>query len=157
MQGKVKYILPHAASEIKTQSDQEKYDKGVELNRKIGRIRQKYEKDLESQDVQTSQHATALYFVDRLALRVGNEKTAGEADTVGCTTLRKEHIRFGTENKSKEEGAIELNFMGKDSIRYKRVNNVSRKVYRNMKEFVRGKAKDELIFDEITACAALLF
>ena len=34
------------------------------------------------------QVATALYFVDRLALRVGNEKGKGEGDSVGYCTLK---------------------------------------------------------------------
>jgi len=34
----------------------------------------------------------AAYLIDKLALRVGNEKTEDEADTVGCCSLRKEHI-----------------------------------------------------------------
>ncbi len=34
-----------------------------------------------------------MYFIDKLALRAGNEKDADEsADTVGCCSLRVEHI-----------------------------------------------------------------
>lgn len=37
--------------------------------------------------------AVALYFIDKLALRAGNEKDADEsADTVGCCSLRVEHM-----------------------------------------------------------------
>ena len=32
--------------------------------------------------------ATALYFIDKLALRAGHEKDDDEADTVGCCTLK---------------------------------------------------------------------
>lgn len=35
-----------------------------------------------------SQMATALYFIDKLALRAGHEKDEDEADTVGCCTLK---------------------------------------------------------------------
>ena len=31
---------------------------------------------------------TAAYLIDKLALRVGNEKSEEEADTVGCCSLR---------------------------------------------------------------------
>lgn len=34
------------------------------------------------------QMATALYFIDKLALRAGHEKDEDEADTVGCCTLK---------------------------------------------------------------------
>lgn len=37
--------------------------------------------------------AVALYFIDKLALRAGNEKDTDEsADTVGCCSLRVEHM-----------------------------------------------------------------
>ena len=37
--------------------------------------------------------AVAVYFIDKLALRAGNEKDADEsADTVGCCSLRVEHL-----------------------------------------------------------------
>ena len=47
------------------------------------------------------QRAVALYFIDKLALRAGNEKDEDEADTVGCCSLRVEHIsKFVTNNVS---------------------------------------------------------
>jgi DNA topoisomerase-1 len=46
------------------------------------------------------QTAVALYCLDKLALRVGNEKDLDErADTVGLCSLRKEHITFPEDNK----------------------------------------------------------
>ena len=40
-----------------------------------------------------SSRAVAVYFIDKLALRAGNEKDADEsADTVGCCSLRVEHL-----------------------------------------------------------------
>jgi len=41
------------------------------------------------------QLGTATYLIDRLALRVGNEKSEDEADTVGTCSLRVEHIELG--------------------------------------------------------------
>ena len=44
--------------------------------------------------IKLQQLGVATYFIDRLALRVGNSKDeTAEADTVGCTTLRVEHIK----------------------------------------------------------------
>lgn len=59
-----------------------------------------------------SQLATAMWVIDKLALRVGNEKDEDEADTVGACSLRLEHITF------QEPCAIELDFLGKDSMRH---------------------------------------
>ena len=53
-----------------------------------------------------------MWIIDRLALRVGGEKDEDEADTVGCCSLRVEHIAFPSDNE------IELDFLGKDSMRY---------------------------------------
>ena len=55
-------------------------------------IREINEKSLLSPDIKIRQIATALYFIDKLALRVGNEKGEDASDTVGVTSLRKEHI-----------------------------------------------------------------
>ena len=38
------------------------------------------------------QLGVATFFIDKLALRVGNEKGEDEADTVGCCSLRVEHV-----------------------------------------------------------------
>lgn len=54
----------------------------------VDAIRDMYEKDWESTDVQRQQMGCALYFIDQLALRAGHEKDEDEADTVGCCTLK---------------------------------------------------------------------
>ena len=46
--------------------------------------------------------ATACYLIDALCLRVGDEKDPDEADTVGATTLRPEHITLH------EDGSVEF-------------------------------------------------
>lgn len=54
----------------------------------------------------------------KLALRAGNEKEEGEtADTVGCCSLRVEHITLHEQMDGKEY-VVEFDFLGKDSIRY---------------------------------------
>ena len=60
----------------------------------------------------TRQRATALYFIDKLALRAGNEKGDDVADTVGCCSLRYEHVTLEPPNR------VIFDFLGKDSIRY---------------------------------------
>ena len=45
---------------------------------------------MKGSDKTIRQRSTAVYLIDRLALRVGGEKdTEEEADTVGCCSLRK--------------------------------------------------------------------
>ncbi len=55
-----------------------------------------------------------MYFIDKLALRAGNEKGEDEADTVGCCSLRYEHVTLEPPNH------LIFDFLGKDSIRYVR-------------------------------------
>ena len=69
------------------------------------------------------------YLIDILALRVGNEKSDDEADTVGCCSLRVEHIKFNDDNH------ITLDFLGKDSMRYLNTVKVDSRVYNNLKKF----------------------
>lgn len=57
---------------------------------------------------------------------MGNEKTEDEADTVGCCSLRVEHIIFDGMNH------ITLDFLGKDSIRYFNTVEIEGRVYRNL-------------------------
>lgn len=61
---------------------------------------------------------TVALLSHQLALRAGNEKEEGEtADTVGCCSLRVEHITLHEELDG-QEYVVEFDFLGKDSIRY---------------------------------------
>lgn len=96
------------------------------------------------------QLATATFFIDRLALRVGGEKdTDMEADTVGCTSLRVEHIKFN--NPADEDGIykVTLDFLGKDSVRFLNEIAVPELVYRALQGFSHGKEPSEQVFDRI--------
>ena len=82
------------------------------LKDNVERIREAYTKDLTSKNSLERQLATAMWVIDRLALRVGNEKGEDEADTVGCCSLRVEHIEL------EPPSSIVFDFLGKDSMRY---------------------------------------
>ena len=59
----------------------------------MDKIRDQYRDDWKSKEMKVRQRAVAVYFIDKLALRAGNEKDSDEtADTVGCCSLRVEHI-----------------------------------------------------------------
>ena len=98
---------------------------------------------MDDKDESKRQLGTATYLIDKLALRVGNEKDEDEADTVGCTSLRVEHIKFEENNK------ITLDFLGKDSMRYFNTVEVIEKCYRNLKFFVIGKKETDNLFCKI--------
>lgn len=68
------------------------------------------------QDKSERQLGTAMWLIDVLALRVGGEKGEDEADTVGCCSLRCEHLSFNPDPAVME---IDLEFLGKDSMLFK--------------------------------------
>jgi DNA topoisomerase-1 len=80
-------------------------------------------------------------------MRVGDEKDPDEADTVGATTLRKEHIKLSG-------NAIEFDFLGKDSVRWRetiQAEGQDKQFYNNLKELVSNKNDNQEIFDDITS------
>ena len=115
--GEFKYIFMSAGSSLKGQSDREKFEKARELKKHVAKIRQQVTKGLRGRDRLEIQQNVAVWLIDNLAIRAGNEKdTSEEADTVGCCSLRVEHITLGED----EDGpTIYFKFLGKDSIEYK--------------------------------------
>lgn len=89
------------ASKLKGEKDMMKYEKARELKKHIDRIREEYTADFKSKEMRIRQRAVALYFIDKLALRAGNEKDEDQADTVGCCSLRVEHIILHPEKDGK--------------------------------------------------------
>lgn len=142
---KIKYVWLGAHSDFKAKSDINKFNLAKKLKRKIKTIRETNDKELKSKNLFMRQIATALYFIDNFALRVGNEKGEDETDTVGVTSLRVEHIKL------LDNYTVELDFMGKDYIRYKRTLIVSPDVYNNLEEFTKNKHLEDNIFDQINS------
>ncbi len=108
---------------------------------------------MKSKTTATRQRATAMYFIDRLALRAGNEKKEGEeADTVGCCSLRFEHIKLEPPN------IVHFDFLGKDSIRYQNTVTVDAQVYKNLRIFRRNSEADkDQLFDRVTVSIVHLY
>lgn len=143
--GKTKYLWLGSHSDFKASSDREKFDLARKLKRKIDTIHQENERNLFSGDIRLKQVATAFYFIDKYALRVGNEKGESETDTQGVTSLRVEHIELLDNN------IIVLDFLGKDSVPYHAKLSVEPIIYQNIKQFIENKEKEDQIFDKITS------
>ena len=140
-----KYVFLNASSKFKGMSDYKKYEKARRLKDSIDKIREDYNKKLVDKNLENRQLGVATYLIDKLALRVGNEKGEDEADTVGCCTLRVEHITFG------EDNTITFDFLAKDSMRYLNTVKIEPIVYENLKRFVKGKNPENDLFDLINA------
>lgn len=96
--GNVKYVMLNPSSKAKSMKDFQKYEKARELKKYVDVIRKNYTNDFSAREMAIRQRAVALYFIDRLALRAGNEKDEEQADTVGCCSLRLEHIKLSVES-----------------------------------------------------------
>ncbi|KAL2199180.1 hypothetical protein P885DRAFT_31159 [Corynascus similis CBS 632.67] len=144
--GNYKYVMLAANSAIKGQADFKKFEKARELKKHIDRIRADYTRELKSEVMADRQRATAMYLIDKFALRAGNEKdTENEAETVGCCSLKFEHVTL------REPNTVIFDFLGKDSIRFYNEFTVDRQVFKNLKMFKKPPKEDgDDIFDRLT-------
>ena len=79
-----------ATSRLKGEKDWLKYETARSLHTRIDKIRADYQADWTSKEMRVRQRGVALYFIDKLALRAGNEKDSDEAaDTVRRCTVRR--------------------------------------------------------------------
>ncbi|VDP92556.1 unnamed protein product [Echinostoma caproni] len=148
IQNNFKYVMLNPSSRLKGEKDWKKYETARGLHKIIDRIRADYRADFKHKEMRIRQRAVALYFIDKLALRAGNEKDEDEADTVGCCSLRYEHIKLHEELDGKPF-VVEFDFLGKDSIRYQNAVSVPKRVFKNIKLFLKNKKENDDLFDRL--------
>jgi DNA topoisomerase-1 len=127
--GKTKYVWFSDSSILKQRKDIEKFDMARELRRDLIRVQRHILKNLDADDLRRRKTATVCFLIDKLKIRVGDEKDPDEADTVGASTLRTEHIR------SNGDGTVTFNFLGKDSVPHVFRVDLPDNVIRNLTEF----------------------
>ncbi len=66
-----------------------------------------------------------------------------EADTVGCCSLRCEHLTLESPN------IVVFDFLGKDSIRYYNQVPVDAQVFKNIRIFKENKEDEDALFDRV--------
>src|SRR5438445_6020107 len=143
---KEKYGWLHESAPNQQSRNKAKYDSAMRVGTHLDKIRTKILKGLTSRDPRVRQIATVCYLIDRLGLRVGDEKEEDEADTVGATTLRVEHVKLN------DGGTLELNFLGKDSVPWsKKLEGAPPNVAKNIQEFIARKQPGSEIFDGINS------
>ena len=144
---KRKYVWLADTSGLKQDRDKEKYEKAVKLGNDIEKIKDRIVKDMKSKDTKISKISTACYLIYRTAMRVGDEKDPDEADTVGATTLRKEHIKITAKT-------IEFDFLGKDSVRWQETvvaEGHDKQFHENIKKIIEKKKPKDEIFEDVTS------
>ena len=151
--GKRKYVWLHDSSYLRQDSDKAKYDTAKELESYIFAIEKEIiNQMLYAKDTTKKRVATVCYLIYKLAMRVGDEKDPDEADTIGASTLRMEHLKFPNVNGKVQ---IEFNFLGKDSVPWQKVLEIStpdtKALYENLLFFMKGKDRKDEIFEDITS------
>jgi DNA topoisomerase-1 len=147
--GKRKYVWLHDSAALRQENDKAKYDKAKKLAEREDKVHREVIRRMMKGDGKV---ATVAYLILKLAMRVGDEKDPEEADTVGASTLRVEHIEFPQVNGRQ---MIEFNFLGKDSVPWQKRLEVDSEdttaLYKNLKKFMQGKKPSDPIFDGINS------
>jgi DNA topoisomerase-1 len=130
LSGKLKYIWLADTAPIKQAREAEKFDQALELSDQLQKVRARIQEVLSHPDAKRRMIATACYLIDVLGLRVGDEKDPDEADTVGATTLRPEHVTLHA------DGSAEFRFRGKDFVQWHKKIELPAAVYRNLEELI---------------------
>jgi DNA topoisomerase-1 len=132
LSGKLKYIWLSDTAPVKQKREAEKFDQALELNAALGQVRAHIQKGLTDPRPKRKMVATACYLIDALCLRVGDEKDKDEADTVGATTLRPEHVTLHP------DGTAEFHFLGKDSVEWHKTIKLPPVVLQNLEELINS-------------------
>ncbi len=122
-----KYIWLHDSTPIKQAREAAKFDTAMQVAKNLDDIRAHIMDGIQSEKPRRRMLATACYLIDMLNLRVGDEKDPDEADTVGATTLRAEHLTF-------RNGLVVFDFLGKDSVAWHKEIELPPEVYDTLHE-----------------------
>jgi DNA topoisomerase-1 len=128
---KLKYVWLSDTAPVKQEREAAKFDQATALTQNIVQVRAQIERDLTDPDSRRREVATACYLIDALCLRVGDEKDPDEADTVGATTLRPEHVTLHA------DGTAEFRFLGKDSVLWHKRIPLPPLVRQNLEELIK--------------------
>jgi DNA topoisomerase-1 len=132
LSGKLKYVWLGDTASVKQEREAQKFDEAAELGAELERVRAHIEQGLRDPDPKRRMIATACYLIDELCLRVGDEKDPDDADTVGATTLRPEHVTLHP------DGIVEFRFHGKDFVRWHKKLELPEMVRQNLAELSRA-------------------
>lgn len=153
--GQYKYMYLDATSQFKSNSDREKFEKARNLDKVVKKLRKNIDNMLSSKQRLERQLGTVIWLIDNYSLRAGNEKGDEEAATYGVCSLLVEHVKALNDAKNQ----VKLEFLGKDSMRFKETLNVPERIFKNFKMFTQStrdakgavavKKKTDEIFDKV--------
>lgn len=143
--GKMKYVWPHDSSPVKQKAEIAKFNKAIELRKNLSKINRHIKQNMIHEDLKRRKTATVCYLINDLKFRVGDEKDEDEeADTVGASSLRAEHICIN------DNGSVTFDFLGKDSIRLLLTAELDDQATANLKEFMEA-SNGGTLFSEVNS------
>lgn len=116
----------------------QKVEKINRLEKDIKKVRDKYKKDLGSEDPKVRAIAAIVGLIDNTAMRVGNDGSVDEYGTFGATTLKKEHAKI-------KGNKIEFKFKGKKGVEQNVVLDDASTV-KEIKSLLKDKKAKDFIF-----------
>jgi DNA topoisomerase-1 len=145
LSGKTKYVWLSDTTPIKQDREIEKYDKANLVGNNLEEIRKQTLEAMNSEDKRVRKIATACYIIDHLVVRVGDEKDEDEADTVGATTLRPEHVKING-------STVVFDFLGKDSVEWHKEGEFPEVFVNSLQELIdeaneSGESKPQIFSD----------
>lgn len=143
--GKMKYVWPHDSSPVKQKAEIAKFNKAIKLRKNLSKINRHIKQNMIHEDLKRRKTATVCYLINDLKFRVGDEKDEDEeADTVGASSLRAEHICIN------DNGSVTFDFLGKDSIRLLLTAELDDQATANLKEFMEA-SNGGTLFSEVNS------
>lgn len=139
--GQQKDIMVSRSSAIVQDLEKEKFDLARKLANNLNKVNDHINKNLTTKDAEI---ATVCKLISTLCIRVGDEKGEDTADTVGASTLRKEHIKF---NGNK----VTFDFLGKDSIPFKAEVTFEDQMIKNLQSYWNITKEGEQLFPNVTS------
>jgi DNA topoisomerase-1 len=127
---KVKYIWLADTVSVKQEREKKKFDLAGKLEKRFEKLKSHIQEGLVSKDIMKRKVATVCYLINELKIRVGDEKDKDEADTVGATTLRPEHVTII------DDTHVKFDFLGKDSVQWAKDVELDPNAVKNLREFV---------------------
>lgn len=146
-----KKVLFSTSSKMRQDRAESKYDKTENIIKNFSKIQDAIVKGIDSNDDVTSQSALISYLIQETGIRIGNERTALQADTRGASTLQRENISFKSNN------VIHLSFLGKDSVPYDNDIKVTEQVYNKLKSLTKDLKKHDRIFPKADSGTVKVF
>ena len=139
-----KFIQFSAASCVKQNSDQKKFEKAIKLISKWNEVKSHIEKGILSENCKTKQTALVCWLIMNLGIRVGDEKREDSSDTVGASSLRKEHVSI-------ENNFLKLDFLGKDSVRYVNRVEMSDSIKIEFEKIINNTDRKQQLFPKVSS------